>query len=100
MMMKNLQFYLKKLGDLDDNFMIKDYEQKVFANSYIDGLLAYEAENWQSVIDNMEKSLLQYIYDENECRAFCEGEFDQGWHADFITSTASKDLTILNTSYS
>lgn len=29
MMMKNLQFYLKKLGDLDDNFMIKDYEQKV-----------------------------------------------------------------------
>lgn len=64
----------------------------MFANSYIDGLLAYESENWQSVIDNMEKSLLQYIYDENECRAFCEGEFDQGWHADFITSTASKDI--------
>lgn len=52
-------------------------------------MLAYEKEQWQTVIDHMEASLQQYIYDEDECRAFCEGEFDQGWHADFVTATAS-----------
>lgn len=41
------------------------------------------------VIENMEQSLTQYERDEEECRAFCEGPFDQGWHPDFITSTAS-----------
>lgn len=37
----------------------------------------------------MELSLKQFQMDELECRAFCDGEFDQGWHADFITSTAN-----------
>ncbi|XP_055640016.1 cartilage-associated protein-like isoform X6 [Toxorhynchites rutilus septentrionalis] len=29
---------------------------------------------------------MQFIFDENQCRAFCEGEFDHGFIPDFISS--------------
>lgn len=39
----------------------------------------------------LEESLYQYFVAEDECRAFCDGEFDHGnWYPDFITSIGSK----------
>lgn len=109
MMAKNLQFYLDKISsnatidDMDPHvkrflvmFLHNIFSSKClffkqkFAESYVDGLRAYTAENYTEVINKMERSLAQYIRDLNECRAFCEGEFNQGWLPDLITSVASK----------
>lgn len=38
----------------------------------------------------MEKSLEIFIRNMDECRAFCDGEFDHGWFPDLTTSIASK----------
>lgn len=45
----------------------------------------------------MEDSLENYLQSEEECRANCEGPFDQGWFPDFIPSIAStRSLIIRN----
>lgn len=111
MMLKNLEYYAKVIENFNRTLLI-DYEEKVgtnifystlflfsvlfpvklqrFAQFYIAGINAYGRGNWQLVIENIERSLQQFIYDSDECRAFCEGEFDQGWHIDFTSSMASK----------
>lgn len=38
----------------------------------------------------MEESLVAYLQAEEECRAQCEGPFDQGWYPDFIPSISSE----------
>lgn len=49
----------------------------------------YEKEDFNSVIQYFEESLVDYLQNEEECRAFCEGPFDQGWFPDFTPSIAS-----------
>jgi hypothetical protein len=41
-------------------------------------------------VQNFEESLGAYLQTEDECRAQCEGPFDQGWYPDLIPSIASK----------
>lgn len=54
------------------------------------GTAAYNNKDWQGVIENMEESVFAYLTATNECRAQCEGPFDQGWYPDMIPSIASK----------
>lgn len=56
---------------------------------YVYGSTAYENKNWDAVIQYMEESLTWYLLAENQCRAQCEGPFDQGWYPDLIPSIAS-----------
>ena len=57
---------------------------------YIHGADAYEKKDWNGVVQNMEESLASYLQAEDDCRALCEGPFDQGLYPDFIPSIASK----------
>lgn len=54
------------------------------------GSVAYDNKNWVDVIENMEESLAAYLTAADECRAQCEGPFDQGWYPDLIPSISSK----------
>jgi hypothetical protein len=61
-----------------------------YVSLYIHGSEAYQHEDYMSVINYIEESLEDYLKSEEECRAYCEGPFDQGWLPDFISSIASK----------
>lgn len=63
------------------------------------GAAAYEKKEWKDVEHNMEESLVSYFQAEDECRAYCEGPFDQGWYPDFIPSIASKSHDFLPIQY-
>lgn len=86
MMSSNLQWYLKQLPN---DTRIVDREQWKFAEFYLAALRAYSVENHTAVVENMERSLNQFLYESDECRAYCEGDYSHGWTPDFVTSTAS-----------
>lgn len=88
MMAKNLRFYLAKV---DDSAPMPDLEQARFANDYLEALRTYALENYTATVAHMERSLRLYQYEYEECRAFCEGDYEQGWQPDFVTATASTD---------
>ncbi|KRT79626.1 hypothetical protein AMK59_7679 [Oryctes borbonicus] len=66
-----------------------NYEAKEFVYLYVHGSDAYDKENWERVVQNMEESLVLYLQAEEECRAQCEGPYDPGWYPDFIPSIAN-----------
>lgn len=70
--------------------LLRDAEERKFVSQYVDGILAYDKEEWTKSINLLEHSLELYIEDEADCRSFCENGFDQGWYPDFISSTASE----------
>lgn len=86
MMKNNLHFYL---GKLDAEQRIEDLEQWRYAGAYLAALRAYAAEDFAAVVARMEESLALFRAEYDECRAFCEGDYAQGWQPDFMTSTAS-----------
>lgn len=92
MMAKNLDFYLNKLNA--DEPEIVDLEQKRFVQFYLDALSAYQAKDYALVIEKMEHSLALFQHELDECRAFCEGDYAQGWQPDFVTSTASMCIPV------
>lgn len=71
------------------NKELRDQEEKRFVAQYVNGIVAYDKDDWTSAINLLEKSLELYIDETDDCRAFCEDGFDQGWFPDFISSTAS-----------
>ncbi|XP_059608290.1 prolyl 3-hydroxylase 1-like [Phlebotomus argentipes] len=83
----NLKYY-STLEEFRPEFL-KDEEKKRFVDSYLKGMDFYRESKWQNCIDEFEKSLMTFDQEENICRAFCEGSFNQGWHPDFTTSTAN-----------
>lgn len=65
-------------------------EREPFAQMYLDGVSAYENEQYSEAVMDFEDSLRSYLKSEEDCRLFCEGSFDQGWHPEFTASIASK----------
>lgn len=58
---------------------------------------AYHNGEFEVAIHLLEESLLGYIMAQDECRAFCDSEFDHGgWQPDFISAIGSKDLFVLS----
>lgn len=87
-MQETIKYYLTRPNI--NQAMLEDLEEKLFVKLYIDGIDAYENDDWDKCIENMEESLMQFIRNEDECRAFCEGEFDHGWYPDLISSIGSE----------
>lgn len=71
-------------------FVNNCFDEKDYVYLYIHGAAAYERKDWKSVEYYMEESLEQLLQSEEECRAQCEGPFDQGWFPDLIPSIASE----------
>nr|CAD7433270.1 unnamed protein product [Timema monikensis] len=83
-MMNNLKFY-SSLPEVDMNKIV-NFEVKDYVPLYIHGSEAYRNEDFRSVIGYIEESLDELLKEEEDCRAFCEGPFDQGWFPDFVSS--------------
>ena len=54
------------------------------------GTEAYHDQKYSEVIELFEASLKDLLNAEEDCRAYCEGPFDQGWLPDFVSSVASR----------
>lgn len=85
--MSNLRFYVG-LPDVVESEIV-DLESDSFLAMFKAGVNAYDNENHLEVINQLEKSISAYIKAENDCRLYCEGPFDQGWHPDFTMSISS-----------
>lgn len=86
-MQANLKYYSEQPA-VDMNNVI-NHEAKDYVYLYVHGASAYERKDWDSVVHNMEESLLSYLQSEEECRALCEGPFNQGWFPDFIPAVSN-----------
>ncbi|XP_031334109.1 prolyl 3-hydroxylase 1-like isoform X1 [Photinus pyralis] len=84
---KSLQFY-STLPEVDMSTVV-NYEAKEHVYLYAHGMDAYDKKDWKSVENNMEESLVAYLQAEENCRALCEGPFNQGWFPDLVPSIAN-----------
>jgi hypothetical protein len=71
------------------NFYFKLYVFQKYVSLYVNGVEAYNKEDFPSAINYFEESLDDYLENEEQCRTYCEGPFDQGWNPDFTPSIAS-----------
>ena len=86
-MQGNLRHYINELNVDPDQTI--NYEAKPYVEFYIRGSEAYGKQDFERSANYMELSLDEYLQADSECRALCEGPFDQGWFPDFISSIAS-----------
>ena len=94
-MKENLRFYINELK-VDPNYVL-NMEAKPYVDFYIRGSESYKKNEFEKTANYMELSLIEYLEAEEECRALCEGPFDQGWFPDFISSISSKLKLFLKT---
>ncbi|KAJ8923830.1 hypothetical protein NQ315_010412 [Exocentrus adspersus] len=88
---KVMQTNLKHYSSMKNVNMeeIENFEAEDYVYLYVHGANSYEHKDWRGVEENMEESLVAYLQAEEECRAQCEGPFDQGWYPDFIPSISN-----------
>ncbi|CAD6204817.1 GSCOCG00002996001-RA-CDS [Cotesia congregata] len=87
MSIDNLRYYLS-LPEVKET-EVSNLEAAEFIKFYVEGVKAYEEEYFEEAIENLEKSLRFYLKAEEDCRFYCEGPFDQGWHPEFTSSFAN-----------
>ncbi|XP_076659002.1 prolyl 3-hydroxylase 1 isoform X2 [Halictus rubicundus] len=87
MSIKSLEHYLMFPGV--ETQSIVNLEAAPYVSIYFKGVLAYERENYAEAVALFEASLASYLQAEEECRFYCEGPFDQGWHPEFTSSVAN-----------
>ncbi|XP_076280012.1 prolyl 3-hydroxylase 1 isoform X2 [Lasioglossum baleicum] len=87
MSIKALKHYLMFPGVETQN--IVNLEAAPYVSIYFKGVLAYEDANYAEAVALFEASLASYLQAEEECRFYCEGPFDQGWHPEFTSSIAN-----------
>ncbi|KAK3914415.1 Prolyl 3-hydroxylase 1 [Frankliniella fusca] len=86
-MRHNFKYYLEK-PEIDANNLV-NYEAEKFVSLFSQGTDAYYAEEYDVAVTNMEASIKEFLKANDECRADCEGPFDQGWLPDFTSSIAN-----------
>ncbi|XP_015594433.1 prolyl 3-hydroxylase 2 [Cephus cinctus] len=87
MSIKNLRYYLT-LPEVKENDVI-NLENEPHIEMYIKGMMAYDTEDYTEAVGLFENSLRAYIKSEEDCRIYCEGPFDQGWHPEFTSSVSN-----------
>ncbi|XP_031839217.2 prolyl 3-hydroxylase 1 isoform X1 [Nomia melanderi] len=85
--MKSLKYYLTLPGVTEKN--VVNLEAWPYVSTYFKAVLAYEDENYAEAASFFESSLASYLQSEEECRFYCEGPFNQGWHPEFTSSIAN-----------
>ena len=61
-----------------------------FQRNFLDGYSAYEVANYSGVIVHMERAVKNYWEAEQECRALCEGKYENREFMDLYEAIASK----------
>ncbi|XP_043529191.1 prolyl 3-hydroxylase 1-like isoform X2 [Frieseomelitta varia] len=82
-----LKRYLTHPGVKLEN--VVNLELPTYVRIYFQGVSSYEDENYAEAVGLFEASLRLYLETEEECRFYCEGPFDQGWHPEFTSSIAN-----------
>ncbi|XP_076244601.1 prolyl 3-hydroxylase 1 isoform X2 [Calliopsis andreniformis] len=85
--METLKHYLTLPGVETEN--VVNLESLPHISIYFKAVSAYEDENYAEAVGLFETSLRSYLQSEDECRFYCEGPFDQGWHPEFTSSIAN-----------
>lgn len=73
---------------------LKDLEAAAYINLYKNAIEEYEKNNFLNAIDSFEQSLDLYFENDDDCRFYCEGPFDQGWHSELVVGLASNLIFI------
>ncbi|KOC68177.1 Synaptonemal complex protein SC65 [Habropoda laboriosa] len=68
---------------------VVNLESPAYVSVYFNAVSAYESEDYAGAVGLFESSLSLYLQGEDECRFYCEGPFDQGWHPEFTSSIAN-----------
>ncbi|KAG7199780.1 hypothetical protein KM043_000443 [Ampulex compressa] len=84
---ESLKFYLTLPKVSSDR--VVNLEAEPYVRKFFEGVDAYEREAYREAVARFESSLESYLNAEEECRFYCEGPFDQGWHPEFTASLAN-----------
>lgn len=71
MMIENLNYYAKQKGFSPK--YLRDLQEKEHQKFYIDGVSAYESEDFNSAVGFLEDTLNSYFEAEQRCRYLCDG---------------------------
>ncbi|KAL8611683.1 hypothetical protein ACOMHN_054664 [Nucella lapillus] len=102
-------FYLKNPGDVDVKRNIAFYRDKAkvpesdfvdlelvpYKEHYIRAMMAYGEEDWPSVTDHLEKTITDFLVEEERCRADCQDDMDTSSATHFSGIIADHFLKVL-----
>ncbi|XP_072046078.1 prolyl 3-hydroxylase 1-like [Amphiura filiformis] len=86
-MYNNLDYY-KNLHGISEEHLV-DLEEKIHNRNFLDAYSAYEIRNYTGVIVHMESALKNYWMAEEECRAMCEGKYENREFMDLYEAIAN-----------
>uniref|UniRef100_S4RTL4 Cartilage associated protein n=1 Tax=Petromyzon marinus TaxID=7757 RepID=S4RTL4_PETMA len=94
MMQKNMAFY-RTLPNIEDEYF-RDLEALAYDGTFVAAAKAFNAENYQSCVTNMEQTLPVYFKAYDDCSAGCEGSREITHFKDFYPSIADHFVEVLH----
>ncbi|XP_078452784.1 cartilage-associated protein-like isoform X3 [Lampetra fluviatilis] len=94
MMQKNMAFY-RTLPNIEDEYF-RDLEALAYDGTFVAAAKAFNAENYQTCITNMEQTLPVYFKAYDDCSAGCEGSREITHFKDFYPSIADHFVEVLH----
>ncbi|XP_063956983.1 cartilage-associated protein-like [Lytechinus pictus] len=85
-MQNNLDYY-RNMHGIDDSQLV-NLEEKPHHKYFLEGYQAHHDEKWHEVIKNMELALTEYWKADTQCRALCEGKYDNREFMDLYEAIA------------
>ncbi|XP_041466339.1 prolyl 3-hydroxylase 1-like [Lytechinus variegatus] len=85
-MQNNLDYY-RNMHGIDDSQLV-NLEEKLHHKYFLEGYQAHHDEKWHEVIKNMELALTEYWKADTQCRALCEGKYDNREFMDLYEAIA------------
>ncbi|XP_055329429.1 cartilage-associated protein-like [Paramacrobiotus metropolitanus] len=76
-MQHNINFYMEQLTEKGADTTRENLESRTYQEEFLKGIEAHDSKDHQGVVEHMEKALEAYLEAEADCRAMCEGPFDQ-----------------------
>lgn len=88
-MQHNVKLYMEQSVKAGDN-SLQNMEPKAYRDAFARSVEAFDKKDYQSLMDQTEKSLEAYLEETEDCRAMCEGSFDQdGMQPDLYIALAN-----------
>jgi len=86
-MSENLQYYLNIQGVEPEELV--NLLEPAFWSAFQQGRIFYVNEDYENMVNSIEKALKLFIQEEEICRVQCEKPFDMGWYPDFVSSVSN-----------
>ncbi|XP_038053133.1 cartilage-associated protein-like [Patiria miniata] len=92
-MQNNLEYYRNLHGITEEHLI--DLEEKPHHKYFMEGYKAYEKGDFAGVIENMKKALEYYWKVDEECRALCEGRYENREFMDLYEAMSNHYASVL-----